>query len=184
MKKRVSILLAVCLLAALFSGCSMIGTPGAEETPELQDTITEHTAFLSDSGETYKEYQIVYYGNDSGILRALVIETHFDHDQYALADLEELDLEEYYPGFNSMPFASKQITDDGDFYTVAVIFKDLDNNDNLHQLDDNGILQVQFVDGAEGITSSSYMDALRGSGAQELAITDADYATLHINYGA
>ena len=182
--KKTAILLVLCMLLALAAGCSSsAGTPSAitpkdTGTVSFQDILTQHRSFLTDTGDTYQDYQVVFYGNDTGILKALLCESHFDHDAYTLEALQGLNLDEFYPGLSTLSFAETAIKDMGDYYCVAVIFRDLQMNYNLKALSDSGILQIEFAPGSEGLDSDSYIDLLLNNGAQELEITDPAFVTL------
>ncbi|MBQ9045097.1 MAG: hypothetical protein IJ112_04035 [Oscillospiraceae bacterium] len=181
MKRRFWLPMALAL-AVLLAGCGLLRpAEPAEPTGEttVSDAITKHDVYLTDAGDLFQEYQVVYYGADSDQLRALMIETHYDHDAYKLETLQGIDMNAAYPDFDTLSFASCEITDDGDFYTVAVIFRELDNNEHLHQLDANGILRVDFTSDSEGVSAESYREALVNGGAQLLTAADAAYATLH-----
>ena len=192
MKKNITLILALCMILALLAGCGSSGSSSSDaggnspdnDDPAIEidttDLLTKHTVFLMDEGDNYREYHIIYYGNDSHGLKKMSIQIQFDMAAgYTEEYLSEYDVEEVYPGFNSFSFANKQVVDDGDFYTLILNFEDLDNMDNVDAMEANGIISTEDNDAATMVDADSYMDSLRSNGGVEVEITDDAYLTLH-----
>ena len=175
MKRRFLALLC-CVLTVLLVG----GTAHALniEIPSMDSVLVQHRAFLTDTGDSYKEYIVVFY-DGTNTLRQLNDETHFFKSAgYTLADLQSLDISSYYPGFYGMSFADSSVTDEGDFFSVVVRFSKLEEPANVRQMADNGILIMQSQ--GEVFDAGSIADSLIAGGAQELSILD--YADARLNF--
>ena len=189
MKKKISLILVLCMVAALLAGCGSSGSSSSgagsdNKEPAIEidttDLLTEHTVFLMDEGDGYREYHIIYYGHDTHGLKKMSVQVQFDKAAgFTEEDLNEYDVEEVYPGFNSFSFANKQVMDDGDFYTLILNFEDLDNMDNVDAMEANGIITTEDIEDATMVDADSYMDSLRDAGGTEVGITDDAYLTLH-----
>ena len=109
-----------------------------------------------------------------------MVEVQFDKAYgYTEEYLNEADLDETYPNFSTVSFASRQVIDDGDYYTLVVTFDELDNMDNIDRLEESGIIQTDDSPDATFMDADSYMDLLRSQGYPEVEITDDAYLTLH-----
>lgn len=193
MKKNISLILVLCMALALLAGCGSSNSSNSSDPSDKSnenedasfeldttDLLTEHTVFLMDDGGDYREYHIIYYGNDTHGLKKMSIQIQFDKAGGITEEhLNEYDVEEAYPGFNSFSFANKQVVDDGDFYTLILNFEDLDNMDNVDAMEANGIITTEDNDAATMVDADSYMDSLRSIGGVEVGITDDAYLTLH-----
>lgn len=141
---------------------------------QFQDIMTQHQVYCIDDQDTYTEYQVIYYGANTHTLKAITDITQFDKVEGLTMDyLETFDVDTVYPNFSTFNFASKEIYDDGDYYTFLLRFDDLDVQGNLQALHDNGILEL--VDrNTTTVDADSLMSVMEKDGAQLISI---------VNYG-
>ena len=163
----------VAALALMLVGC---GGSGAGSSKNSNDSVIMHEVYCTDTGDGYIDYQIVYYKSNSHVLKAVAALTQFEKVEGLTRDyLETFDYDTIFPNLSKLAFASKDIYDDGDYYTIIIHFDDLDVKQNIVQLHDNGILEL--VDrNIDYVDADSLMSLMESEGAQK--ISSADYEKL------
>lgn len=185
MKKRIIALILIGILALAFAGCGSSGSESAEnnvdlpEIPEVKDVLIKHEVFHTASGEGWDEYTIVYYGNDTEVLKGITSQTKFDKNAgYTVDALESTDLDEVYPGFSKMSFADSHVSDNGDTIDVIVRFMKLDDLDNLNMVCDSGVLTRDDPDSKKLISAKILMQHLEEAGMEKIPLSDYDELNL------
>lgn len=178
MGKKLIVAALVAMLALVLAGC---GGSGSGSSKNAGASIAKHEVYLTDAGDGYTDYQIVYYTADSHKLKAFVALTQFEKEEGLTQDyLETFDYDTIFPNFSKLAFASKAIYDDGDYYTIIIRFDDLDVKENMLQMHDNGILTL-YDRNSDYMDADSLMSLMESEGAQK--VDAADYAKLGLaNY--
>ena len=171
MKKLITVLCSLLLIAALF------GSALAIEVPSIMDTLIQHRVLLYEKGDTFEEYIVVFYASGNDVLKQLNDETHFHKSAgYTLDYLKSVDISQYYPGFYGMDFADSLIEDKGDYFSVVVRFKNLDYLANMDAMKKNGILPNDPY----AFDANYIIEGLVSNGMKELSMTE--YGGLGLNF--
>lgn len=173
MGKKLVAFAMVAALALMLVGC---GGSGAGSSKNSNDSVIMHEVYCTDTGDGYIDYQIVYYKSNSHVLKAVAALTQFEKVEGLTREyLETFDYDTIFPNLSKLAFASKDIYDDGDYYTIIIRFNDLDVKQNIQQLHDNGILEL--IDrNVDNVDADSLMSLMESEGAQK--ISSADYEKL------
>lgn len=112
------------------------------------------------------EYQVVFFGNDTNILKGIMTELQLPVSEgYTLEGAKSIDMDEIYPGISTLDFASTEYHDDGDVICIDICFYDLDETEHLRQISENGILTVD--DYSIPVDAQSYIDFMKSIGYTE-----------------
>ena len=191
MNKKASAFLIVCGIISALLTCSASVAAKTADNPLLQleealnnlDPIIGHTVYETASGDEYTEYTTVYYGDKKRILSALTLETQFDKSAgYTKEMLDEMDIDEIYPGFSSMSCSREIVTENEDTVSLILVFRDLDELKNSQEMVDYGFLYLKNDE--EQLTEEKLFDAdsimqdLEENGAKLVDI--GDYKELYI----
>jgi len=177
MKKFILTLCALILVASL--SCGALATALDIQVPTLSDVLVRHYVLLADEGDTYKEYITLFYTDGGHVLAQLNDETHFDKGVgYTLEYLKSQDISQFFPGYNDMSFADCLISDEGDYFSMVVRFKDLNTLVNMDQFRASGILPGTPDDPTY---DADYLrDTLVAGGMRELSMSE--YGDLGLNF--
>lgn len=151
---------------------------------DLSDLLIKHQAVLIDESDTYSEYLIIFYGEDTHKLMAISDEIHFKKDAgYTETYLrDEFDIDSVYQNFSTFDFTSIDVLDEGDELVYIAWFKDLDKKENFTIMHEEGYLilqedpaKVTYVD------AQSYIDSLTATGdATLVSDLEATERNLHV----
>lgn len=178
MMKKLFVTLCCLLIAAALCGGAMAATLDLQ-VPTLEDMLVQHYVLLADTGDAYEEYVTLFYTSGGHVLAQVNDETHFHKGVgITLDSLKSQNLDEFFPGYSSMSFADCLITDEGDYYSMLVRFKDLNTLVNMDQFQASGILPGKASD---PLHDAEYVrDALVAGGMRELSMTE--YGGLGLNF--
>ncbi len=170
MKKMLYVMTGTMIIGIAAAG-SAVATVQAIDMSKIEDLMQDafitKKSFLTDSADTYDEYQTIYYGADSHIIKQIDITDYFKASAgYTMEYLEGLDINQFYPGFTSMDFAEKTIVPAGDYFVETVSFKNLDQEENVKAMVDNGIIALEGGN-IYAIDADSYIDVIVSAGAVE-----------------
>ena len=177
MKKLLVTLVCVLLAAALCGGALAIDI----QVPTLTDVLVTHRAILTDEGDNYKEY-VVVFANGDGALTQMNDETHFDKALGVTVEyLQTMDIDSFYPGFSKMSFADTLVYEEGDHITLVIRFKNLDDPANAKAMEDADLL-IRGL-GNSVFNADNIADALIQNGGHELSLTEIGEAGLNFDIG-
>ena len=186
MLRRLNAVLVAAVCAMTLIGC--VGSGGQGSSTQIsplptieppKDMLIERTVFLSDETDAYSEYVVVYYGSDTHTLKEVSDEIHFLKSAgYTRSQLESLDIDQVFSGFSSLSFASRTVTDDGDYYSLVCRFKDLDKKENFVAIHNNGILTLDSTD-VDTVDADSVIKHLSSEGYKELQLSEYANVGLH-----
>lgn len=195
MKKRLTLgtlaaALLVCLTLVL-SACS------SSSEPDKYVVYDTKPSMLYDVGDSMKYYQVVIYRetgekddieiikHKNDLLTGMADEVHLMKSDFSGEDAQEL-ADSFYEGvdFDSIECATKSLTDEGDYYCILFLFKDLDKADNVKDLVDAGILtrSDDSGDSSGRVSAGTVMQSIAFSvGTTELSEEEAAALDLHFN---
>ncbi len=197
MKKRLTLgalatALLVCLTLVL----------GACSSPEPDKYVVYDTkpSMLYDVGDSMKYYQVVIYRetgeedeieiikHKNDLLTGMADEVHLMKSDFSGEDAQEL-ADSFYEGvvFDAIECASKSITDEGDYYCILFLFKDLDKAANVKDLVDAGVLTSNddSEESSGRVSAGTVMQSIALSmGTTELSEEEAAALELHFNQQA
>ena len=189
MKKRLTrgtlfAALLVCLTLVLSACESTKGYVVYETQPSI----------MVDTSDKMKYYQVVIYeehGDDdetsiikhkNDLLIGMADEIHLQKSAFSEDEAKEI-ADSFYEDvdFDSMKFASKSMTDEGDYYCLLYQFEDLGMADNVKALVDAGILTKTDSDDSAGrVSAGSIMQSIAFSlGTTELSEEEVAKLDLH-----
>jgi len=195
MKKRLTLgtlaaALLVCLTLVL-SACS------SSSEPDKYVVYDTKPSLLYDVGDSMKYYQVVIYRetgekddieiikHKNDLLTGMADEVHLMKSDFSGEDAQEL-ADSFYEGvdFDAIECATKSLTDEGDYYCILFLFKDLDKADNVKDLVDAGILtrSDESDDSSGRVSAGTVMQSIAFSvGTTELSEEEAAALDLHFN---
>lgn len=201
MKKLFTYLTLLCLCLSMVVGCgsskkkddaenlsnlsdmSLGEMEGVEDINTTNDLLIRHEVFKIGGNEYYDEYMIIYYGSTSGVLKGMTDEAHYSKNSNVTMDrLNALDVSTVYRGFNEMSFASKTVTEESDYYLLQVKFRDLDNEDNMEKMVNNGLIRVNSGNGHVMVKADSFIQSFEAAGYEKVSMLDYTKLDLHFDY--
>ena len=190
MKKYLLAIFAAALLALSLCACSSSSSSesssedsSSTETSTLTDSLIEHRVFLTDSGEGYDEYMVVFYGSDTKKLVQLNDQTLFDtsagYTVDSLGDTASI-VENVYPGSTEMGFCAIETLETDDYISILVSFSKLDQKANWTTLADSGIVVPDEEDYSklDVLDADSLCDSIIANGGTEISMADDVYQVL------
>ena len=195
MKRRhaVKTLVAAMLACLVLVLCAC--SSGSE--PEKYVVYETKPSVVYDTSETMRYYQVVFYResgdsdeteiikHENDLLTGMADEVHLQKSAFTEDEANEL-ADSFYEGvdFDAIDCASKSLTDEGDYYCVLFLFKDLDKKENVEALVDADIL-TSTDEGEEGnglVSAGSVMQSIAFSiGTTELSEEEVAELDLHFN---
>ena len=147
--------------------------------PENQDSEISQTVLVSKDDDQLTEYQVVYYGTSSDILKAVHVEDHFYKSAgYTEETISNIDINNLYPGITELPYVKTVCKDEGDYICFIIEYNELDNAEHLDKLYDcNCKLEARRGTG-QILSAKSYIELLQNQGAKEI-----DNNLIHSTYG-
>lgn len=143
------------------------------DIPSLTDLITAHYVLQDNDMDEYKSYQVIYYGNDTNVLKAIHVEEHYFKSAGFTEDLiKSLDLNDTYPGITDLDFVKVSYSDQGDCYCTITEYNQLDDPDHLDQLYDCGCKIEAMKGTGKVLAADAYKELLIDAGAVEQGILD------------
>lgn len=150
-----------------------------DSLPQVKDVLTQHEAFHTASGDTYDEYWIVFFGNDTKTMKAITIQTKFDKSVgYAKEDLEGMAPDEVFPGISSISSMDYWVEEYDDSYDYILRIQKLDDAENLQKLHDCGVIQLNEPDSGKLLNAEQFMTMLEENGAEKVSLSE--YEELHL----
>ena len=167
MKKLAIALICLMLAACILSGA--LATGFDFKVPALGDVLVRHRVFMTLEEDAYAVFQIVYYIDSTHELTAIKVITRFSRNSgVKLSDISGLspsEMDEYYPGYSDMSFASHETYEVDGFVDMAVEYSDLNKTENKQKLNQYGLLTMS--DPSAMLSADDYIDYLMKSGGVE-----------------
>lgn len=164
MKKLAIALTCLALATCLLSGALALDLDF--KVPTLSDMLTVHRVFMTIDQGSYAVFQIVYYTDSTHELTDLKVITRFAKDSgVKLSDISGLsprEMDEYYPGYSDMSFASCETYEVDGFVDMAVKYSNLNKTENKQKLNQYGLLIL--TDPSATLSADDYIDYLLKSG--------------------
>ena len=165
MRKLIALLCCLIMLPV----CCMASALENLEVPSAISALVEHRVLLADAGEDYTEYIVVFYTGESGVLKQINDECHFDKSAgYTVEALRGTDLSTVYPGIDTMDFADSLIEDKGTYISLRVRFSNLDYIGHLDAMKKNGLI----IDDGYAFDANFIIENLISNGMKELSMTE------------
>ena len=139
------------------------------DAPKTEDKDITQSVLVSTDNDQVTEYQVVYYGANNDILKAIHVEDHFYKSAgYTEETISKIDINQLYPGITELPFVKTVCKDEGDYICFIIEYNELDNAEHLDQLYDcNCKLEAKRGTG-QLLSGDSYLKLLRSQGAKDI----------------
>ena len=139
------------------------------DAPKSEDSEISQTVLVSTDNDQLTEYQVVYYGTSSDVLKAVHVEDHFYKSAgYNEETISKIDINDLYPGITELPYVKTVCKDEGDYVCFIIEYNELDNAEHLDKLYDcNCKLEARKGTG-QILSAKSYVELLHNQGAKEI----------------
>ena len=139
------------------------------DVPESEDSEISQTVLVSTDNDQLTEYQVVYYGTSSDVLKAVHVEDHFYKSAgYTEESISKIDIDDLYPGITELPYVKTVCKDEGDYICFIIEYNELDHAEHLDKLYDcNCKLEARKGTG-QILSAKSYVDLLHNQGAKDI----------------
>ena len=105
----------------------------------LQGKTQEYTAFFIGQNNGIMGFSIIF-ADSKDVLTNYAEVYDFDKSAgYTRQDMVSFDIEQVYPGFNSMSCSDYTIVDAGSVFRLMILFTELDNPDHVKECMDNNV---------------------------------------------
>ena len=150
-----------------------------DNLPQVKDVLIQHEAYHTASSDYYDEYWIVFYGNDTKIVKAITLQVKFDKESgYDRETVEGIDADEAYPGISSIPTMDSWVEENEDSFDYILRIQKLDEPENLKKLHDTGFITLSEPDSGKAMDAIQFMNLMEEKGAEKVSI--GDYEKLHL----
>lgn len=150
-----------------------------DNLPQVKDVLIKHEALHTVSGDTYEEYWIVFYGNDTKTVKAIILQGKFDKEAgYTKEILEGMSPDEAYSGISSISSMDYWVEDYDDTCDYILRVQKLDDPENLQKLHDSGLIKLSEPDSGKVLDAEQFIDMMVENGAEKVPLTD--YEKLHL----
>ena len=147
------------------------------EAPTVTDPLTlQYNLLYVDEG-SLREYQVVFYGGVTGVLKAIHDELHlYKSAGYTEEIVKSLDMNDIYPGFSDLSYTKTSYTDQGNYFCFVAEFNELNDPDHLDELYDCGLKILNQKGTGMAVDAASYKDILVANGAKEVSDSEVHAA--------
>lgn len=162
---------------------SIEGLDGAEATSingkiSIQGKTQEYSAFFLGKNNGIMGFAIVF-ADSRDVLTNYAEVYDFDKSAgYTRQDMQSFDIEQVYPGFNSMSCSDYTIVDAGSVFRLMILFTELDNPDHVKECMDNNVFTGSGYHYPQLLSASALKKSFTSGGCYQL--TDEEIAKLHL----
>lgn len=143
-------------------------------TIDVSSLLVQHRVFRTDTSEEHLGYELVFYEGDSKKLVQLNEEYLFKKSAgYTLESVQSVGLDEIYAGAEALDFVTKEVTDQGDYVRLVIAYNNLEENQNLKDLNDLGVIILEDNFGDHNyVNADTLCQSMLDNGKTELAAMD------------
>ena len=130
------------------------------DADSANDIAVYSQKFEEDGG--YEEFDILYYGNDSRLLKTWIEEDrYYKKDGWQKSDF--LPVEEIYPGIDQYDYLTAEYIEREDYYMLRFVATGLENASHMKALGEIGYIELGGVDGRISY-AQDWIDDLKDQG--------------------